>query len=192
MITTTKTVPSTTASPSSESGFVVSLVEPPYRTVTESVTGTAPKSTTAPSIPSRGHPVPAAAIVGAVLGSLILCALLLAIFFFIRKRRLTKVYKAPAYPSPFVGGDMTPQLSSKLSDVAMSGVEGSNMVAGKASSQFQKKVAELYRADTMETCEPPQLDSREIVPQFRRRDSMGRFVELPAEPLPWPGHSADR
>ncbi|EUC31185.1 hypothetical protein COCCADRAFT_6907 [Bipolaris zeicola 26-R-13] len=166
----TGTASSVTASPSYESRFTVSLAEPPYRTVTEQVTGT---FTAAPSMPSRGSSVPVAAIVGAVLGSVILCTLLLAILFFIRKRKLTKVYKAPAYPSPYVGGDMTPQLSSK------------------ASSQFQKKVAELYRADTMETREPPQLDSREILPQFRRRDSMGRFAELPAEPLPWPGHSAN-
>ncbi|EUC41911.1 hypothetical protein COCMIDRAFT_29402 [Bipolaris oryzae ATCC 44560] len=171
MTITTRTVSPTTTSPSSESKFTVSLAEPPYRTVTEKVTGT---STAAPSMPSHGRSTPVAAIVGAVLGSVIFCALLLAIFFFIRKRKLTKVYKAPAYPSPCVGGDMTPQLSSK------------------ASSQFQKMVAELYRSDTMETSEPPQLDSREILPQFHRRDSTGRFAELPAEPLPWPGHSVDR
>lgn len=184
----TGTASSVTASPSYESRFTVSLAEPPYRTVTEQVTGT---FTAAPSMPSRGSSVPVAAIVGAVLGSVILCTLLLAILFFIRKRKLTKVYKAPAYPSPYVGGDMTPQLSSMLSHVAMSGTKESNSFPGKASSQFQKKVAELYRADTMETREPPQLDSREILPQFRRRDSMGRFAELPAEPLPWPGHSAN-
>lgn len=125
MITTTRTVSTAIASPSSESRFTVSLAEPPYQTVTESVTGTAPTSTASPSIPSYGHSAPVAAVVGAVLGSVILCTLLLAIFFFIRKCRLTKVYKAPAYPSPFVGGDMTPQLSSTLSRVTTAGIKKS-------------------------------------------------------------------
>jgi hypothetical protein len=40
---------------------------------------------------------------------------------------------------------------------------------------------------------PQQLDSREIVRYERHRQgSIGRFVELPAEPLPWPGNSGGK
>jgi hypothetical protein len=88
---------------------------------------------------------------------------------------------------------MTPQLSSKLFHVTLwTPGHYSNMRPGKASSQFQQKIAALYKADTVERCEPAQLDSREILHQHRRRDSIRRFAELPAEPLPWPGHLADR
>jgi hypothetical protein len=85
---------------------------------------------------------------------------------------------------------MTPQLSSK-SCLFQQPRTITDHGTGKASSQFQQKVSALYRADTMtERHHPQQLDSREIGRYERHRQgSIGRFAELPAEPLPWPGNS---
>ena len=118
MVTTTRAETKATPQPSSTKDLSLSPAESSYKPVTERVPGATPTSVTAPSTSSHAHSTPVAAIVGAVLGFVILCALVLAIFHYIRKRRLTKVYKAPAYPSPFVRGDMTPQLSSKFEQVA--------------------------------------------------------------------------
>lgn len=62
---------------------------------------------------------------------------------------------------------------------------------GKVSSQFQQKVAALYRVESItERYDTQQLDSREISRlEHGCRDATGRFVELAAEPLPWPGNS---
>ncbi|KAF1830626.1 hypothetical protein BDW02DRAFT_91878 [Decorospora gaudefroyi] len=180
--TTTSSSSASTTSSTDASGspsFTPSIVEPTaFKTVTQSISGTTtttiPTATPAPSNPANSTPI--AAIVGAVLGTIVLIVLLLSIFFCMRKKRRTKVYKAPAYPSPLVGSDMTPQLSSK------------------ASSQFQQKIAALYSAESMtERCDPQQLDGREISRYERHRHgSIGRFAELPAEPLPWPGNSGNR
>jgi hypothetical protein len=64
--------------------------------------------------------------------------------------------------------------------------------AGKTSSQFQQKMAALHRAESItEPDDPAQLDSREISQYDHQRNrSVGRFAELPAEPLPWPGNSS--
>ncbi|KAF3046337.1 hypothetical protein E8E12_002601 [Didymella heteroderae] len=68
--------------------------------------------TTESSKPSQssGDSIPTAAIVGAVLGGIILIATILGFFFCLRHRKHTKVYKAAEYPWPHVGSDMTPQL----------------------------------------------------------------------------------
>jgi len=68
------------------------------------------------------------------------------------------------------------------------------MNIGKLSLQFQQKVAALYRTEsTTERYDTPQLDSREISRlEHGRHDSAGRFVELAAEPLPWPGDASQR
>ena len=68
------------------------------------------------------------------------------------------------------------------------------MDIGKLSSQFQQKMAALYRAESItERYDTPQLDSREISRlEDGRHDSAGRFVELAAEPLPWPGDASRR
>ena len=81
---------------------------------------------------------------------------------------------------------MTPQLSSDLNVLCIPEGEA-NTFADKSSLKFQQKVAALYRADSID--EPSQLDSRELPRQRQRNGSIGRFAELPAERLPWPGHT---
>lgn len=119
MITSTRAASSTTRCASSNIDFSVSLAEPPYKTVTEHESETTAPAGTAPARTDSGDSVPVAAIVGATLGGVILCALLMTVFLCIRKRQAKKVYKAPAYPSPLVGSDMTRQLSSKSSRYAV-------------------------------------------------------------------------
>ena len=133
-------------------------------------------------------------VVGAVLGASILCALLLAVWLWIRKRRDTKVYKAPSYPSTLIGSDMTPQLAGQFMRSTFDDESRIDINIGKESSQFQQKVAALYRAESItDGYDTPQLDSREISRiEHGRHDSAGRFVELAAEPLPWPGDPSRR
>ncbi|KAF1925293.1 uncharacterized protein M421DRAFT_258582 [Didymella exigua CBS 183.55] len=57
--------------------------------------------------------VPTAALVGAVLGGVILIAMIAGLVLYLRHRKRTKVYKAAVYPSPHVGCDMSPQLPGK-------------------------------------------------------------------------------
>ncbi|KAG9188177.1 hypothetical protein G6011_02100 [Alternaria panax] len=163
----------TASPPSLDADITFSLAEPSFKTVTQSALATATPSGNAPESTNHIHS-PVAAIVGAVLGTIIFCALLVSILLHLRKRRHTKIYKAPDYPSPLVGSDMTPQLTSK------------------ASSQFQQKIAALYRTESItEPDSPTQLDSREIGRDDPRRNgSVRHFAELPAEPLPWPGNSS--
>jgi hypothetical protein len=136
------------------------------------------------------HSAPIAAIVGAVLGFIILITLGLFIFLCIRKKRQTKVYKALAYPSSLVGSDMTPQLSSEFLVDPQTRAAADQRI-GKASSQLQQKVAALYRVDTVaERHNPLQLDSREIGRhENRSHRSISRYAELPAGPMPWQGNS---
>ncbi|KAF1937433.1 hypothetical protein EJ02DRAFT_437878 [Clathrospora elynae] len=173
--TPTATDSSATPQSSLNESSTTSLVESTgYMTSTKYISGTTLPSAAIPPPDSHIHPAPVAAIVGSVLGAVIIIAIALCIYFCIRRRKRTIVYKAPKYPSPCVSNDMSPQLS------------------GKASSQFQQKVASLYRAESRATrCDAQQLDSREIgrSETFSRR-TIGQFAELPAEPLPWPGHSA--
>lgn len=66
-----------------------------------------------PSLPSEGHALPTAAVVGGVLGGIILIAAIIGLFCCIRHKQGTNTYKAASYPSPHVGRDMSPQLSGK-------------------------------------------------------------------------------
>ncbi|KAH8622495.1 hypothetical protein IG631_22770 [Alternaria alternata] len=67
-----------------------------------------------------------------------------------------------------------------------------NISLGKASSQFQQKIAALCRAESItEQDDLAQLDSREIGrDKHLCNGSVGNLAELPAEPLPWPGNSS--
>ncbi|KAH6852865.1 hypothetical protein BKA58DRAFT_394381 [Alternaria rosae] len=189
---TSSMVSRTTSGPALDTGFTISLEKPSLKTVTQSPSAIATSSTNAPVPADHAQSSIIAPVVGAVLGTVILCALLASILLYLRRRRRTKVYKAASYPSPLVGDDMTSQLSSKPMCYALVFGTRYYLKSGKASTQFQQKIAALYRADSITKPEnPPQLGSREIGQhELHRNASMARLSELPAEPIPWPGHAA--
>ncbi|KAF9699665.1 hypothetical protein EKO04_002627 [Ascochyta lentis] len=107
-----------------------------------------------------GNAVPAAALVGAVLGGIILIAVVIGLFYCIRRHRYTKVYKAAVYPSPHVGNDMSPQLPE---------YEESKVSRFASLMETKQKFAH-------------HLDSREVVPATEMGEATPRhlaYAELP-------------
>ncbi|KAF2622030.1 hypothetical protein BU25DRAFT_217662 [Macroventuria anomochaeta] len=91
-----------------------------------------------------GNATPTAAIVGGVLGGIILISIIVGLLFCIRRRKRTKVYKAAVCPSPHVGSDMSPHpLESRVSRFA--GLVG-------------KKQKFVHHIDSRQVAPPAEMD----------------------------------
>lgn len=127
--TTTTTIdPTTTTSPSipvaSGSGMseLTSMTNTApdrtvYMTLTQDQT-TSPRpsqDTDASFQHDASHSTPTIAIVAGTLGGVILVAIVILALLCLRRHRRRKMYTSPAYPSPYIGSDMSQQLQSKCS-----------------------------------------------------------------------------
>jgi hypothetical protein len=119
LASTTKSVPKST-DPSTLS-FVISMTPTSTLSFVISMTPTSTPSSSEQPQPSRstspntsqngGSTTPIAPIVGGIVGAVVLIAMCAIVWACLkRRRRKSKIYQAPIYPSPDIGNDMSSQL----------------------------------------------------------------------------------
>ncbi|KAF2133030.1 hypothetical protein P153DRAFT_178404 [Dothidotthia symphoricarpi CBS 119687] len=161
----------TTSAPPLETIASLSAGQTVFVTITHDPLETSKSSTVTPEPDTRaqhGHSIPIAAIVGPVVGVVVLIATALLIFFCLRRRKRTKMRRAATFPSPYVGSDMSKQLH--------------NSVLPQQEEEERKPQHKTIFSTSQP--QPQQLDSREVVPAAELGESPIRHIaELPANSI---------